>query len=280
MVYYKYAGDSGFHILEDLRLKITPPNEFNDPFEITPRSKFAVTLETQLERVRTNPESYRAVYEEMHRDGMFWGTFEQFIAGLPNALRRDFDEYRKLSKKELEAYDMRCLDDASKHFGILCLSKTSNSIPMWSYYANHHRGVVFGFDVNKIGQPVTGPCGLVAYRKQRAKNNPYVPRSLGDYLRLIFTKSHEWKHEHEYRRVFQLSSLISASPKDDGVKSFFWNISGDAIREIIFGCRVSDELKSKICREIERRKRTFGHIRLLRCIKHHSKFELKIVPET
>ena len=38
MILYKYAGESGLRILEDLRLKITPPNEFNDPFEVTPHA--------------------------------------------------------------------------------------------------------------------------------------------------------------------------------------------------------------------------------------------------
>jgi hypothetical protein len=280
MVLYKYAGDSGFRILEDLRLKITPPNEFNDPFEITPRSQFAVSLASQLDKVQTNPEYYRQVYEEMHQVGIFGDTFEQFIDGLPEALRRDFAKYKKSSKQELETCDMKSLDDASKYLGILCLSKPPNSIPMWSYYANHHRGVVFGLDIDRIGGPYSGPSGLVNYRKQRARINPYIPPSLDAFIRLIFTKSVEWKHEHEYRRVFQLSGLICRPSKKAGVNNYFWNISGDAIQEIIFGCRASDRLKRKIFGEIDRRKKTFGHIRLLRCVRHPSKFELKIIPAT
>jgi hypothetical protein len=136
MVLYKYANeDSGFRILENLRLKITPPNEFNDPFEITPHSKSKRTLPEMLEEAKTNPESYRSVYEAMNRAGAFTDSFEKFITGLPQALCYGFTKYKKLLKMELAKIDIRTPDTVSRGIGILCLSKLSNSIPMWSYYA-------------------------------------------------------------------------------------------------------------------------------------------------
>jgi len=33
---FKYCDARGVSILQDLELKITPPNEFNDPFEFRP----------------------------------------------------------------------------------------------------------------------------------------------------------------------------------------------------------------------------------------------------
>ena len=36
MEVYKYCGDLGVEILEKLELKVTPPNQFNDPFEFAP----------------------------------------------------------------------------------------------------------------------------------------------------------------------------------------------------------------------------------------------------
>ena len=120
MILYKYAGDSGFKILEDLRLKITPPNEFNDPFEITPHSKTARHLPEMLEAARTNPQSYRSVYENMKSDGAFTGSFEEFVAGLPRALRYYHSQYKHLSKKEIRKRDAQVLDDISKELGILC----------------------------------------------------------------------------------------------------------------------------------------------------------------
>jgi len=177
---------------------------------------------------------------------------------------------------------MKTLDAVSQELGILCLSKPPNSIPMWSYYADHHRGVVFGLNVDKIGGRLHGPCGLVKYCKQRARVNPWLPP--GDamhkqVLKTLFTKCADWKHEQEYRRVFQLSDLISYLPDKGEVIKYFLDIPSDAIQEIIFGCRARDELKSAIRLEVQRRKRTFGHIRLLRCERHPSRYELKILPD-
>ena len=36
-VLYKYCDPRGIDILQSLRLKVTPPNQFNDPFEFMPR---------------------------------------------------------------------------------------------------------------------------------------------------------------------------------------------------------------------------------------------------
>ena len=34
---YKYCDRRGIDVLDRLRLKVTPPNRFNDPFEVTPQ---------------------------------------------------------------------------------------------------------------------------------------------------------------------------------------------------------------------------------------------------
>jgi len=283
MVLYKYTTeDSGFRILEDLRLKITPPNEFNDPFETTPHSKFTKKPEEMVELVRTNPEYYRPVYKDMNREGAFTGTFEKFIGGLPKALIRHFTEYKKLSREELAKIDIRTPDTLSREMGILCLSKTRSSIPMWSYYADHHRGVVFGFNIDKFGGPKYWHSGFVKYRKQRVVVNPYLPPASPDlkkfYYNTVFTKSAEWSHEQEYRRVFQLTDLASTRLANGQKMFYYLDIAGSAIEEIILGCRTSPDLESQIRQELHRRKITFGHIRLFRCIKHRSKYALGIIP--
>jgi len=282
MVFYKYAGKSGFKILENLRLKITPPNEFNDPFEITPRSKFTRKLEKMQEEAKTNPEQHRSTYEQMKQAGRYPGSFEEFKAEFPEALQKHFPEYRRQAKLRLANGDSIFLDEVSKKMGILCLSKLPESIPMWSYYADQHRGIVFGVDVEKIGGYIRVRSGPVKYKKQRVRVDPYLPQKSPERqtqaIRVLFTKNREWKHEKEFRQVYRLSDLTSLKQANGKAKHYFWDLSGDAIKEIIFGCRASDRLKARICKEIQRRKRTFGHIRLLQCVRHKSKFELKIIP--
>jgi hypothetical protein len=113
MVLYKYAGDSGFKILETLRLKIAPPNEFNDPFEITPNSKRARPLAEMVAAVGKDSKFFRGVYDDMVSDGAYVGTFDQFIKVMPAAIPKHYVPYKKLSKTEMIKRDLAALDDVS-----------------------------------------------------------------------------------------------------------------------------------------------------------------------
>jgi hypothetical protein len=284
MILYKYAGRSGIRILETLRLKITPPNEFNDPFEITPFSKRFRSLADLHKDLMSQPEKSRNLYESMKSDGAFKGSYSNFMKGLPQALTHYYPEYKKRSAKEMAKRDLKTLDDISPNLGVLCLSEPPNSVPMWSYYGQHHQGIAFGLDIERIGGMLPGPHGFVKYRKHRVRVNPYRPTrsviSRQERLKTVFTKSSEWRHEREYRRVFLLSDLIFVPIGKKGRKTYFLDIGSGAIREIVFGCRVKSSLEKRIRKELDRRKRTFSHVRLFRCVKHPSKFALKVVPIT
>ena len=78
--------------------------------------------------------------------------------------------------------------------------------------------------------------------------------------------------------MFQLKKLIHAQPDEKGKRHFFLDISGNDIREIIFGCRINETYENQIKAELGRRPKTFGHVKLFRCKRHHSKFELEIIP--
>jgi hypothetical protein len=103
-----------------------------------------------------------------------------------------------------------------KESSVFCLSKKYNSIPMFSYYADQHRGIAieFTFTLRSI------PCGLHC-TQYLSKGNPYYTKIMSyevDYSeefpdlnyhrltedplymrKLIFIKAIEWKHEQEYR---------------------------------------------------------------------------------
>jgi hypothetical protein len=279
-IFYKYAGDSGIQILEGLRIKITPPNEFNDPFELTPRSKFAITLDEMRGRLKTNPESYRGVWESMRADGHS-NTFEELLTELTKQLPLKFKGFEKLMREYLIEKDMKSLNEASEILGIFCVSRISSSIPMWSHYANNHKGVAIGINFSKVGGKLPGTFEQVTYRKTRRGVNPWLLSTNPEWLKQIkdtlFIKSRDWMYEQEYRRVFRLSDLNQTQPDIRGRRHYFLDITGDDINEIIFGCRIDVSYENQIREELCRRPKTFGHIKMFRCKRHDTKFELKIV---
>ena len=82
-----------------------------------------------------------------------------------------------------------------------------------------------------------GMAGFVKYHKHRVRLNPFLPsrseESIKQRLNALLTKSYEWQHEKEYRRVFRLCDLTETKGKGRR-KLHFIDIPGHAIKEIIF----------------------------------------------
>jgi hypothetical protein len=283
VVLYKYTDRWGLKVLENLRLKVTPPNQFNDPFELTPRSRFTITPATIAQRAKTQPENYRELYELMQRDGLSV-SFEQFLVEMPKimALPSKFGEFRTLARRNLYELDMQSIDEASKGIGLICVSKRPDSIPMWSYYADKHKGFAIGIDIEKIRQGFNTAFGRVRYVKHRPRADPYLESESESWSKqlgaVLFSKSLDWRHEQEFRCAFFLHELISCPSRHSKSRLYFLNIDGEDIRDIVFGCWINRTLEKRIRAELKRRPKTFGHVNLFRCRRHRSNFELEVVP--
>jgi hypothetical protein len=138
---YKYCGSSRIDIIKNLELKITPPNQFNDPFEFSPHvicsdveSKARNLIEPQEE-----DDFLNKMYQKEKMGGKFNGSFSEFknkfISRLMPAIL--------VTRTTLQGgYS----DMISDRFGVLCLSKKRDSIVMFAHYGDEHRGLVIGFD--------------------------------------------------------------------------------------------------------------------------------------
>jgi len=277
MVYYKYAGKLGIKIIQDLRLKVTPPNEFNDPFEATPRSRFTLTLSDMVNRAKTDPNYYRGVFDALKKNGQ---TFENFIAELTKMLPVQFMRFAPAMREELVKRDMKSINDVSEYFGLLCVSKTAKSIPMWSHYADSHRGIVIGLNLQNIGRAF-GPFREVKYHTFRKTMNPWQPLTSSEGFRnrldLFFVKSKDWIYEQEYRRMFQLKKTIRGRPNKNGKSHSFVAIKRSDILEIIFGCGIKSTLEKQVRAELNRHPNAFRHVKLFRCKRHDTEFELELI---
>src|SRR5688572_7101679 len=137
---FKYcSARNGIKILRDLQFKFTPPNEFNDPFDCTPR--IAVSDE---EILKFTKERLKYLYA-------FNGVFEGNLR--PLHYRRWMGvRHPAVAKKVKETlpvlkhFDKALQNNLSAAFGLLCLSEKKDSLLMWAHYADKHGGLVIELD--------------------------------------------------------------------------------------------------------------------------------------
>ena len=135
-------------------------------------------------------------------------------------------------------------------FSISCFSERSDSILMWSHYANKHTGFCVEYDLTKC--PSLSAKMLlfpVIYTEERATipmslidfGNPTHPKATGfnkfapDFIVSLLTKSDIWEYENEWRIIEMQSNLI------DGHL-----LLSDMVSKIYLGANVSTENESAI----------------------------------
>lgn len=210
--------------LSQLKLWASKPAAFNDPFEFRlQRKKVAKGLETLREQ---NPQ----------------------LSGLSD---------EKLIKLAIEKYEQEI-----RSMGVVCFTELPNSIQMWSYYADSHKGICIGF------------CGI---DKDKSKNDSalYKVSYESDYPELTFsdiwhrdglakilwTKEKEWEHEKEWRQI-----------KIEGDK--LCEYTGYKLNKIIFGLRTS-EIDKNLVRSV-----VPEEVEFLQVKRHDTSYNLELVPTT
>src|SRR6187399_369181 len=78
-ILYKYCDLKGLDILANLRLKVTPFNEFNDPFELAPRMNLDDAKEVVRSSILKDEELLHLTYRQMQVSGQFVGNYDQFV---------------------------------------------------------------------------------------------------------------------------------------------------------------------------------------------------------
>jgi hypothetical protein len=280
MVLYKYtSAQSGLQILEGLSVKVSPPNEFNDPFELMPLSRNTIDTEYIIKRAKADPEHVRPVYNFFIRDG-YRHSFEHFLRVLPNEMRQRKGMFRSEMQTALTQFDAGAVDEASKVLGILCLSATKTNNLMWSHYAKDHTGMVIGLNAHSTSFSQRMGIDRVKYRKHRAmmdpRAGPFSEAWSRQLTNTVLTKSKDWSYEKEFRMVFKLETLVEArSPRKSGGKNYFVPVKPDDVIEVVLGCRVSPKTKAKIRRLLAAKR--FSHTRLFQAQRHRKEFALEFL---
>jgi hypothetical protein len=119
------------------------------------------------------------------------------------------------------------LAEIARRFGVLCFSEDKSDLLQWAHYADHHRGICLGFDVESEGK-----FGPVEYVSERL---PWPEQLDQNFMwELLRTKSVDWKYEKEWRVFTQMKEGIS--DKCTGRVLYFADFGAELIlREVILG---------------------------------------------
>ena len=130
---------------------------------------------------------------------------------------------------ELRAAFQKVKEHTHANNGMLCFSKNWKNPLLWSHYADKHRGVCFGFDVQ------SDVASEIEYSEDRIKiSGPSFENgdeaSLDIMSRLLRTKFAGWKYEQEVR----VNVKLDHSTSESGL--YFYDF-GPALplREVILG---------------------------------------------
>lgn len=256
MLVYKYVHPDRVDILEKGNIRFTQPYALNDPFDSNPNYNLfrkSVVKRTQA-LLKDRGRNLSAI------------TFANAQIGIIEQSRRLLD----VMKREL-----------NNDFAILSLTQNKNNLLMWSHYADSHRGFVLGFDsdhhfFSKEPPRVMTPLSEVKYSDQR----PIVPvfeevTSSHDVANILFfTKSNHWEYEEEKR---MLAKPLAATNKEvkGGVNIYLYKFPPEILREVIFGCLMSPELKKRVAAIT---KNKFKDVLLCEAQLNDKEFDLKITP--
>ncbi len=110
--------------------------------------------------------------------------------------------------------------EMGERFGLICFCKHWHNPLLWSHYADKHRGMCLGFDVDDRG--------LRAVNYVEERSNLKMPLTKESTDELLFSKYRDWQYEEEWRNWFSLDE------REDG--HYFYPFDGFVrLREVIAG---------------------------------------------
>jgi len=275
MPLYKYLEPDRVDVIEHLRIRFTPANDFNDPFECLSDSHLIEHpgWQRQIEDACVRELlAEDAVNAAMHGHPPQWTEAgirqlhrERYAARLP--------EMKNLARDTLKA--------AREPFRILCLSQvppdSRDAFLLWGHYTRSHYGLVVEFDPAnawiKEHEPVPEKphdCGPVIYADVRPSWDADERGNAQPRREFIFTKSTHWRYEKEFRLVrFAGTPGVDASVVDSLI-----SFPPLALRSVIFGVNTALPIKQRVVTACQRPE--LSHVRFREAQVHPDTYQLTL----
>jgi len=240
MPLFKYCNSNGKLILQNLEIKVTPPNELNDHREMVPvveNSNPQVWADSFVQSKINDPDYYR-----------------RNAAAFPGV--RSFAEYQRLAARVAPKVTKTVADKSpdldnnlqaaspdlvSKKWGFISLSETAVEDLMWAHYADQHGGLLVELDETALPSEAVYQC---EYSDAPVKYDPSSPDGAATLELLAKRKKSGWSYEREHRLVVALSACRKAMAGASTLHLL--RVDAKAIISVTMGLRAPDALKDEI----------------------------------
>jgi hypothetical protein len=229
-ILYKYVDfNGGLELLSNSNLLIKNPTQFNDPYDCFPGLIDFDKMPDDYIKYLIN--KYDSHLNRRERRDKIKFNIKKSKNGLIESLKNDHIDMERNSR------------------GITCFSKQKDNLLMWSQYADSHRGMCIGFNLERLYRSLKDnrykETALleVIYTNDLISNNYFEDsyKAVIDWLR---TKSDSWKYEDEVRVMF--SPIIF-----DKTNIKFVAFDKNVIEEIYFGSKILNQNEETITKMIE-----------------------------
>ena len=261
-IIYKYRDwKDPYHkvILLKNQLYLASPSDFNDPFDCRINANFSLL----------SPKESNEYINELAIKG--FPESEKRGLDFANVLK-DFEERFNDKENFQSDTDSLLFEAQDDHYTIFSCSLDWDSIPMWSHYANNHKGFCIGFWIDKMmNSQMFGKLGEVKYTDEYPPIKPRVAKKDEQMIRNSFlethTKARDWDFESEYR--FMSNHFPKKLTLHDRIKT----IPDEFFAEVILGIEISDEDKDEIVRHCNSKE-----IPVFQAEKKEFEFKIKRMP--
>lgn len=221
---YRSVTDFSLDALERGQIWVSKPGAFNDPFDCSLDYNKVVSVDTInafLNNLSADPNVSAEEIKEV-RDSLL---------DVDGKVKKGVAENKML----VDAFDT--FQREVTEYGVLSLTENCENILMWSHYADNHKGFCLEFergedndlgDYRKTKQVTySRHCPIIDVNKVVSNDNPK-----GEFLKMLFTKSEEWRYEQEWRICYSKGNSLMDYP--------------GPLKAIIFGHLTSENHKQAI----------------------------------
>jgi hypothetical protein len=240
---FKYLSPARIDVLEGLSIRFTQPSALNDPFEsaILVDASGHHDIQGVVSGLRKQAEDEGIIPTNQEEEEIL----EQALAEL-EAHANELIHPSSIGKQLVELLN--------RAQGVLSLSRTPDSLLMWSHYADSHKGFVLGLDESHEffsmpdgkGRPTKPHNVVYTSRRQTVK-----VASDDFHERLLCYKSLEWSYEQEVRIFRTFGRNQGDFSKNDRNSIHLFGVPANCIKEIYLGANIGDDLIKRIIRAAE-----------------------------